>query len=467
MSVVIRVEDVCKVYRLGVVGYGTLRQDLQSWWARTRGGEDPNAPLDAPPKHADSDANILHALSNICFDVSKGESLGIIGRNGAGKSTLLQIIAGMTIPTSGRVKIRGKVASLLSVGAGFHPDLTGRENIYLKAATLGMSRAEVSKKYEEIVEFSEIGRFIDTPMKRYSKGMNTRLGFAVAAHLEPEVLLVDEVLTGGDHKFRLKVIERLKALSAQGCTVLFVSHKLGALRQLCSRAIRLDQGRMVEDGATDTVINNYFAALALPGSDLSEDGDPEDFRGAAGNGDDAYERNKRTITAGKAASAETTDDVRKPGEPETNGPARILGGFASDGQGNKKTTFSYAEDITFTAVIEVQRRDLGLASVLAVVDENDNRVLASYDNDLADSQLAAAEPGIYNYRVTLGSRLLKPGLYQVNFAIRDGNSKILQKRKALCAFELVDNETRRGLQGNYDKGAIVAPELHWELDHRS
>src|SRR5213075_3000587 len=197
------------------------------------------------------------ALKDINFEVRTGEVLGIIGRNGAGKSTLLKILSRITEPTEGRVRIKGRVASLLEVGTGFHPELTGRENIYLNGAILGMTRAEIKRKFDEIVAFSEVERFLDTPVKRYSSGMNVRLAFAVAAHLEPEILVIDEVLAVGDMEFQKKCLGKMGEVAREGRTVIFVSHNMAAVQSLCSRAIWLDEGVVKEDGSAGMVVSNY------------------------------------------------------------------------------------------------------------------------------------------------------------------------------------------------------------------
>ena len=197
------------------------------------------------------------ALRDVDFEVKRGDTLGIIGRNGAGKSTLLKILSRITEPTTGRVEIYGRVGSLLEVGTGFHPELTGRENVFLNGAILGMTRKEVRAKFDDIVEFSEIGRFVDTPVKRYSSGMYVRLAFAVAAHLEPDILVVDEVLSVGDYTFQKKCLGRMGDVAGRGRTVLFVSHNMGAISTLCSRAVLLDQGRVLEQGPTDKIVTAY------------------------------------------------------------------------------------------------------------------------------------------------------------------------------------------------------------------
>ena len=261
MSTVISIENVTKSYRLGLIGRGTLREDLQGWWHRVRGLPDPNLRIDQ--MHQAVEGHTLWALQDVSLEVKQGEVLGIIGRNGAGKSTLLKVLSRVTAPTSGRIRVKGRVASLLEVGTGFHPELTGRENIFLNGAILGMTKAEVTRKFDEIVAFSEIEQFIDTPVKRYSSGMYVRLAFAVAAHLEPEILVMDEVLAVGDAAFQKKCLGKMGAVAHEGRTVIFVSHNMTAIRSLCRSAIWLDRGRIVEQGEAGGVIDQYLQRGAL------------------------------------------------------------------------------------------------------------------------------------------------------------------------------------------------------------
>ncbi|MDR1963563.1 MAG: ATP-binding cassette domain-containing protein [Planctomycetaceae bacterium] len=254
----IHIEHVSKEYRLGVIGHGTLMHDLQSWWARWRGLEDPNQRLDAVKVKG---RDRFLALNDVSFQVQNGETLGIIGTNGAGKSTLLKILSRITAPSVGRMTFKGRIASLLEVGTGFHSELTGRENIFMNGAILGMRRWEILRKFDQIVDFSGVERFLDTPVKRYSSGMSVRLAFAVAAHLDAEILLVDEVLAVGDAEFQRKCLGRMQdATQNEGRTVLFVSHNMEAIRRLCRRVVLLDHGTMQLD--TDNVseaINGYLS----------------------------------------------------------------------------------------------------------------------------------------------------------------------------------------------------------------
>jgi lipopolysaccharide transport system ATP-binding protein len=254
---VISIENLSKTYRLGVIGTGTFFGDLNRWWAKKLGKPDPYAKI-GEVDHGNRMGETLWALNDVSFSLKQGEALGIIGRNGAGKSTLLKILSQVTAPTSGVVKVKGRIASLLEVGTGFHPELTGRENIYLNGAILGMSRSEVVRKFDEIVDFSGVEQFIDTPVKRYSSGMYVRLAFAVAAHLEPEILVVDEVLAVGDAEFQKKCLGKMSDVASEGRTVLFVSHNMQAIIALCSRAIWMDRGSIVMDGNTVKVSDEYI-----------------------------------------------------------------------------------------------------------------------------------------------------------------------------------------------------------------
>lgn len=261
MSYSIKVENISKQYRLGEVGTGTISHDLNRWWHKIRGKEDPYALVgDNNDRTKKSEVDYVWALKKLNFEVKPGEVLGIIGKNGAGKSTLLKLLSKVTGPTEGKMTINGRIGALLEVGTGMHPELTGRENIYLNGAILGMTKFEISTKFDEIVGFAGIQKYIDTPFKRYSSGMRVRLGFAVAAFLEPEILVVDEVLAVGDIEFQKKAIEKMQNISSsKNRTILFVSHNMTSVRKLCTRAIVLDKGEIVNSGAANDMINYYLS----------------------------------------------------------------------------------------------------------------------------------------------------------------------------------------------------------------
>jgi lipopolysaccharide transport system ATP-binding protein len=260
MGKVIKVENLSKAYQLGDFGTGTISRDLERFWARVRGKEDPFLKIgEINDRTTKGGSDIVWSLKDINFEVNQGDAIGIIGRNGAGKSTLLKVLSRVTSPTTGSVKVKGRIASLLEVGTGFHPELTGKENIYLNGAILGMRKAEITRKFDEIVDFAGVGRYIDTPVKRYSSGMYVRLAFAVAAHLESEILIVDEVLAVGDAEFQKKCLGKMgDASKSEGRTVLFVSHNMAAVKDICDTAILLNNGGIEEIGKTLSVVNKYL-----------------------------------------------------------------------------------------------------------------------------------------------------------------------------------------------------------------
>lgn len=267
-DIILKAENISKQYRLGQVGTGTLSHDVNRWWHRIRGKENPYLKIgDTNDRSTKGISDYVWALQDINFEVERGEVLGIIGKNGAGKSTLLKILSKVTAPTTGVIKSRGRIASLLEVGTGFNGEMTGRENIFLNGAILGMSKKEISSKLDEIIEFSGCERYIDTPVKRYSSGMTVRLAFAVAAFLEPEILVIDEVLAVGDAEFQKKAIGKMQDISkGEGRTVLFVSHNMAAVKSLCTKGIVLENGRVVFEGKIDQAISTYLKVYNINNS---------------------------------------------------------------------------------------------------------------------------------------------------------------------------------------------------------
>lgn len=254
-EIAIRLSDVKKMYKLGQIGGGTLQADLQSWWARVRGKEDPNTKIGEDRLYGQT----FMALNGIDLTVYKGEALGIIGGNGAGKSTMLKLLSRVTAPTKGEIDIYGRIASMLEVGTGFNGEMTGRENVYMNGAILGMTKAEIDAKMEDIIEFSEVRDFIDTPVKRYSSGMYVKLAFSVAAHLDSEIMIMDEVLAVGDMAFQKKCLDKMRdAAKKEGRTVLYVSHNMNTIRQLCDRCVVLDKGKVVFEGDVESAIEIYL-----------------------------------------------------------------------------------------------------------------------------------------------------------------------------------------------------------------
>jgi len=256
-EIAIKISNVKKRYKLGQIGGGTFKEDMQSWWAKVRGKEDPNAKIDEDTR---SNGKVFMALNGIDLTIYKGEAVGIIGMNGAGKSTLLKLLCRVTAPTEGEIDLYGRITSMLEVGTGFNGELTGRENIYMNGAILGMTKAEIDAKMDDIIEFSEVSEFIDTPVKRYSSGMFIKLGFSVAAHLDSEIMIMDEVLAVGDMAFQTKCLTKMREVAkTNGRTVLYVSHNMNTIRKLCDRCIVLDKGKVIFDGDVEEAIQIYLS----------------------------------------------------------------------------------------------------------------------------------------------------------------------------------------------------------------
>lgn len=405
-DVVIRVENVSKRYRLGAIGSWTLREDIHRTWARVFGKPDPVAKVvhSSNGNSQSSASNPLAskniwALRDISFEVRQGEVVGIIGRNGAGKSTLLKILSRITAPTGGVVKVKGRIASLLEVGTGFHPELTGRENIYLNGTILGMRKGEIGAKFDEIVAFAEIEKFIDTPVKRYSSGMYVRLAFAVAAHLEPEILLVDEVLAVGDVAFQKKCLGKIGDVAKQGRTVLFVSHNMGAITQLCERAILIAGGVKSYDGLSAQAVSLYLESGHTIESRIEYDVDgslPMQFT---------------------AFSIEST-------------------------AGSCLKQIKIAEPFEIGIEYRVAEWKSGAYIALDIFNEAGIRVLWSSDVSNPDHLLIPRSPGNYSARATVPGNVLAPGKYFCSFSFyTPGIHGAVDYRENAISFEIIDNDS--------------------------
>ncbi len=391
-KVVLRVTNVSKQYRLGQLGTGTISHDLNRWWHKARGKEDPYLKIgDVNDRSVKGGSEYVWSLKDITFDVKEGDVLGIIGKNGAGKSTLLKILSQVTTATTGSVKIRGRIAALLEVGTGFHPELTGRENIYLNGAILGMTKQEITNKFDEIVSFSGVEKYIDTPVKRYSSGMMVRLGFAVAAHLEPEILIVDEVLAVGDAEFQKKCMGKIKNVAGEGRTVLFVSHNMQAISSICKTGILLKNGMIDEMGDINTCVKKYNGLFS------------ESVIGAVSIKD----RLNRTNSSGN-----------------------ILFNNIQAYSGDKKTwDFRYDEEITFKFDCEVRTESKGALFYMALLEPLSTDVLTNFKVVLSESTV---QPGKQlSFKITIPARTLRVGQFLLYFALGDAKNTVW--------YDVVDN----------------------------
>ena len=418
MNTVIKVENLSKQYRLGNVGTGTISHDLNRMWHRARGKEDPYLKIgDENDRTQKGSSEYVWALKDINFEVKQGDVLGIVGKNGAGKSTLLKILSRTTTPTTGNIKIKGKVASLLEVGTGFHPELTGRENIFLNGAILGMHKREIKSKFDEIVDFSGVERYIDTPVKRYSSGMYVRLAFGVAAHLEPEILIVDEVLAVGDAEFQKKALGKMKDVSTnQGRTVLFVSHNMAAIKNLCSSAIHMEKGKVKATGDAEKVIGMYL--------------------------DQDFKDNKLVCTEKLVHDNYIFEGAHvNYGPGELNNGCDLIFSFY----------FNFLSNEKYSAVIYFYREE-----------------------DLAFCAMDAHEP-LFMAAENVGKRridflvpkyLLNPGRYSIHFALVDfnGNSNRYFYKENLLLFDLPDDNFRRGGRYNLGWKGAVSPILQSRME---
>jgi lipopolysaccharide transport system ATP-binding protein len=424
---VISIENLSKSYQLGAISTGTFYGDVKRWWAKLRGLPDPYEKI-GEQDHRNRDGETVWALRDINFSVQRGEAIGIIGRNGAGKSTLLKILSRVTAPTSGVIKAKGRVASLLEVGTGFHSELTGRENIFLNGAIMGMSRAEVHRKFDEIVDFSGVDRYIDTPVKRYSSGMYVRLAFAVAAHLEPEILVVDEVLAVGDAEFQKKCLGKMSEVASGGRTVLFVSHNMTAVSALCDRALLLDRGQSVAQGSVESILSKYFqmALQIQPEVRWAEDKAP------------------------------------------SNGVVRFTGIRAHDTQSETKSAFDIRHPIGIELEYEVLQPDVWFTPSVILKDMNNVVIFNSPADAHPNWDDAKRERGTYRSTCWIPGNLLVEGTYSIRVVFW-GFSRLAQKGIAmddaisLNVFDSLEGDSVRGrITGTFS--GVVRPKLDWATE---
>ncbi len=414
----IAVENLSKLYRLGDVGRGTIKDDLNRFWHKIRGNEDPFLKIGQINDRTSKDTmDFVWALKDINFEVKEGEVIGIIGRNGAGKSTLLKIITKITSPTTGQIKIKGRIASLLEVGTGFHPDLTGRENVFMNGAILGMRKWEIQKKFDQIIDFAGVAAYIDTPVKRYSSGMIVRLGFAVAAYLEPEILIVDEVLAVGDVEFQKKCLSRMQEISKnEGRTVLFVSHNMAAVKTLCNRAILLNNGGIEHIGETAKCIGKYL------GGEVQETSNTKKYNSIA------FENSFKL------------HEIR-------------IKGLNSN----------YSDPL-------IESDQLGLTTLFEIYDENPQRYHVTYhlNNDAGDTLFSFSSSN--NMTLNKGRNELtcffpnsffQSGNYNLSFFLIQDKRKAVIIEKEVFAFTVVDQSREIGSYLGREPG-YIRPKFQWE-----
>lgn len=421
---VVQIEGLSKRYRLGVIGGKRLVDDVSRQWAKFRGKPDPLAKVDLNPRPGTNGKNGISseeiwALKDVSLDVKQGEVLGIIGKNGAGKSTLLKILSRVTAPTSGEVKVKGRIASLLEVGTGFHPELTGRENVFLNGAILGMTKDEIRKRFDEIVEFSEIGKFIDTPVKRYSSGMYVRLAFAVAADLDPEILIVDEVLAVGDAAFQKKCLGKMENVASLGRTVLFVSHDMNNMTRLCPTGILLEQGKVVCQGAMTDVVTYYFKGDTLESgfAELSNRGD------RSGNGDAAWQ------------SIELLKDAER------------------------TSTFALGDEFTVRTCITLHK-DIPRGQVFVVVTTDAGTPVHGLES-ANEGVVWTGKAGTYTFDVSIPSIQLYPGGYAIDLWIGDAQSGRVDYLKKAITFNVVQAQSSGLVRPLSRRDGVVFTHSNW------
>jgi lipopolysaccharide transport system ATP-binding protein len=420
MSVVIKVENLSKQYRLGSVGTGSLAHDLNRGWHRLRGKEDPYLKIgDTNDRSTKATSEYVWALKDINFEVKQGEVLGIIGRNGAGKSTLLKILSRTTTPTTGSVKIKGRVASLLEVGTGFHPELSGRENIFLNGAILGMTKQEIKSKFDEIVDFAGVERYIDTPVKRYSSGMYVRLAFGVAAHLEPEILIVDEVLAVGDAEFQKKALGKMKDVSDKdGRTVIFVSHNMAAIKTLCNTAIVLEQGCVKYEGLTPEAVSYYL-------------------RG------DSKTQNKKTFGNRYDTNYLTLHEIS-----------------ISPVGGTSNSLLDEFDGVEMTTTLTIKKKAEALYLTFVLNDEN-GETLFTFSH--ASSNLKLAD-GFNSVKCTLPKGFLNIGTYYVSIYLIEDSRNAAFIEKDIISFSIQEGSRNIGGYMEREPG-FIKPLFQWEVNH--
>ena len=388
--------------------------------------------------------DVLWALRDASFEVSVGEKVGIIGRNGSGKSTLLKILSRITHPVAGRASVHGRVSSLLEVGTGFHPELTGRENIYLNGTILGMKKKEIDQRFDEIVEFSGVEKFLDTPVKRYSSGMRVRLAFSVAAHLEPEILIIDEVLAVGDSEFQNKCLNKMKDVGKSGRTVLFVSHNMGAILQLCERIIWLDGGVIKKDGPAQEVINTYLEAGT----------ESHSIWRRTGVGKRSKVGSRSGVGVGRPSNAGRGNNS---GNPSID----IMAACLMLPQAKEPiTTISFNVPFDIKILYQIKQRVQGIHITSRISDLQGNLIFTSWDTDMTDWIARAREPGWYLSVCRIPPCILRPGRYMVTIGFYIQNTDESELYENVLAFNISEVGY---MEFHPERVGIIAPALEWQV----
>ncbi len=423
MPLSIKVENVSKAYQLGVIGTGTLGNDLKRWYARTRGKEDPFLKIgETNDRTVKGQSDVVWSLKDINFEIEQGDAVGIIGKNGAGKSTLLKILSRVTSPTTGKITGNGRVASLLEVGTGFHPELTGKENIYLNGAILGMRKKEIKRKFDEIVSFSGVERYIDTPVKRYSSGMYVRLAFAVAAYLESEILIVDEVLAVGDAEFQKKCLGKMNEVSkGEGRTVLFVSHNMDSILRLCQSSILLRNGTLIEHSISEKIVSLYLSL-------------------------ETQLESKKYYLRQEAPG----DDV-----------IILLSSEVVDNKGNNKANFLIYEKIGIKIAFEIKKFTNDIILGLNLYNQRDVHILSSHQTE----KIKEYQPGIFETIVWFPQNFLSEGIHYCGVAAMSYRPfKVRFHDIKKFTFNISDDQKNLSARGEYtgEFPGVIRPILEWD-----